>query len=984
MDILFNVVSGFVVKVGKFGSKFIFPKIVNTIHFSSEVENLRKEMEKLTKLRDDHIKEKVEVAKREGYKPKPDVLKWLQDVQKLENEWESMQENIATAKIFAYKCCPKWSLRSKISTLAQNRRDQLCALIEIGENFGSNLVVETYKIQKAEFIPGPSIEEGQSVATRNLNEILQLLEDDKVCTIGVWGIGGVGKTTLVMNVNNELLKIAASSSELSFDVVVWVTVPKPPTDIRKVQAQIANRLNLKVDSEESVESIASRIHQRLNEGMSFLLILDDVWEAINLDHIGVPQPEDHPRCKVIITSRFLDVCRQMRTDKKIKVYTLDEDESWHMFVKNAGDIANLEHIQPFAKEIAMECDGLPLAITVIGASMRGKTRIELWKDALESLRRSEPHNKDVNNKVYKVIKWSFDCLDSEDIQSCFLYCSLYPEAISTADLIHCWWAEGLLGHEYDTYEQAYNRGIIVIESLKDVCLLDAHEWDSVKMLELATHKLNSVKMHDVVRDVAIWIAKSFGDEHNSLIQAGMGLTDISNIKMSASVKRISFVSNKIERLPDCFLECPETTTLLLQDNVPLRRIPHDYFLAFPAIRVLNLSNTSIRALPFSIDSLSQLRALVLQNCCYLTELPAIGNLRNLQLLDCDNTRLHRLPPGMDELTDLRVLYLPATDLENIREGILLKLSNIEMLNMLDTKYLWGRSYPMLDELSYLHKLTCLIIKLDRSSVSNRDHTWMSRLKRFHIEVGEAPMPFSNSTRMIGVSECEIFSRGQLSGMLQFASLLYLTNCNGLSKLIGYNNNFYGLKSLHISGCHCYFKPMEEGNGQFDPLPNLESLRLYKIFNLKSVSDFGHLLGLRFSKLRQLDVYDCRRLTCLFKVDGPFPVVPKHLEEIDIICCAELEELFVPFGSSQTTLKVRKLVLKMLPELRTLGEPQSTWEHLEELGLMDCDRIRKLPISIQTSKNIKVIRGDSYCWNQLEWDDDSFKSNLEHCFLPRYY
>ncbi|XP_009774526.1 disease resistance protein At4g27190-like [Nicotiana sylvestris] len=983
MDIIFNVVSGFVVKVGKFGSKFIFPKIVNTIHFSSDIENLRKEMEKLTKLRDD-IKEKVEGAKSEGYKPKPDIFKWLQDVQKLENEWEFMQESIAEAKIFAYKCCPKWSLRSEIFTQALNRRDELCALVEIGENFGSNLVVEIYTIQKAEFIPGPSIE-GQSAATRNLNKILQLLEDNKVCTIGVWGVGGVGKTTLVMNVNNELLKIAASSSQLSFDVVIWVTVPKPPTDVRKVQAQIANRLKLQTDSEESVESIASRIHQRLKEGMKLLLILDDVWEPINLDHIGVPQPEDHPRCKVIITSRFLDVCRQMRTDEEIKVYALDEDESWHMFVKNVGDIANLEHIQPFAKEIAMECDGLPLAITVIGASMRGKERVELWNDALESLRKSEPRNKDVKDKVYKVIEWSFDSLDSEDIQSCFLYCSLYPEAISTADLIHCWWAEGLLGHEHGTYEEAYNRGIIAIESLKDACLLEAHEWDSVKMLELATHKLNSVKMHDVVRDVAIWIANSFRGEHDSLIQAGIGLTDISHIKMKASVKRISFVSNKIECLPDCFLECPETTTLLLQDNIPLRRISHDYFLAFLALRALNLSNTSIRELPISINSLYQLRALVLQNCCYLTELPPIGNLRNLQLLDCDNTRLHRLPPGMDKLTDLRVLYLPATDLENIREGILLKLSSIEMLNMLDTKYLWGRSYPTLDELSYLRKLTCLFIKLDSSSVSHRDHTWMSRLKRFHIEVGEAPMPFNISTRMIGVSECEIFIRGQLSGMLQFASLLYLKNCNGLSKLIGYNNNFDGLKSLHISGCHCYFKPMEEGNGQFDPLPNLESLRLYKIFNLMSVSDFGHLLGLRFTKLRQLDVYACTNLTCLFIGGGAFSV-PKHLEEIDIILCPKLVELFEQCDSlfNSEFARVRKLRLKELPQLETLGKPLSMWEHLEELSLINCNQIRKLPLFIQTSKNIKIIRGASEWWNQLEWDDNSFKSDLEHCFLPRYY
>ncbi|KAH0650039.1 hypothetical protein KY284_029951 [Solanum tuberosum] len=77
-------------------------------------------MEKLTKFRD-AMKEKVdgteregykpkpdvlkwlkvEGVEREGYKPKPDVLKWLKDVQKLENEWESIQESIAMTKKLA-------------------------------------------------------------------------------------------------------------------------------------------------------------------------------------------------------------------------------------------------------------------------------------------------------------------------------------------------------------------------------------------------------------------------------------------------------------------------------------------------------------------------------------------------------------------------------------------------------------------------------------------------------------------------------------------------------------------------------------------------------------------------------------------------------------------------------------------------------------------------------------------------------------------
>ncbi|PHT26654.1 hypothetical protein CQW23_33740 [Capsicum baccatum] len=322
----------------------------------------------------------------------------------------------------------------------------------------------------------------------------------QVFIIGVWEAGGVGKTTLVTNLNNELLKTGVLSRKLSFGVVIWVTMTKPPIDIRQVQAQIASRLNMKIDSEGSDRSIASKICERLEEETSFLLIMDDVGEAINLDDVGVPQ----------LSARSKD--------------------------------------------------------------------IELS---------SEERSKRVNKK-------------RGDIQSCFLYCSLYPAAIPIDDLIQCCWAEGILG-EHDSYEEAYNRGITLIESLKDACLLE-----DTKMKTGWREVVHYVKMHDVARDVSRWIASTFGDEHTSVFQAGIGLTEV-----SSSIKRISFISNKIECLTDCFTKCPKTTSLLLQGNEPLKKIPQKLFLAFPDLRVLNLSETGIEALPSSINSLCQLRALIL-------------------------------------------------------------------------------------------------------------------------------------------------------------------------------------------------------------------------------------------------------------------------------------------------------------------------------------------------------------------------------------
>ncbi|PHT39776.1 hypothetical protein CQW23_18630 [Capsicum baccatum] len=447
------------------------------------------------------------------------------------------------------------------------------------------------------------------------------------------------------------------------------------------------------------------------------------------------------------------------------------------------------------------------------------------------------------------------------------------------------------------------------ERLKDACLLESHGMDSAKM-------------HDVVRDVSRWIANSFGDEQNLVFQDGIGLTEISHIKVSTSVKRISFASSNISGLPDNFTECPEATTLLLQDNGHLWDISREFFLAFPSLRVLNLSQTGIRALPSSINSLCQLRALILKNCSNLEELPPIGNLCHLQLLDCDKTSLHYLPQGMDKLTNLRLLNLPVGQLkEIIGQGFFLSFSSIEMLNM---KGICVGS-TSLDEILSLHNLTSLFIKLDSSSIFNREPTWMTRLKRFHIIIGDYPTQgnINKSARTICVSECEIFSNGELSGMLQFASDLYLEYCKDLRKLIGCNS-FNGLKSLSIQS-----SLMEEGIRQFDPFPNLEYLSLKFVYNLRSVSDFSQHLGFRFSKLRQLEISDCRNLKYLFKV-GAFSI-PKHLDEITVEDCQRLVALIAQYASTQTTLvnseipRVRKLVLSKLSKLTMLREPQRTKE-----------------------------------------------------------
>ena len=179
-----------------------------------------------------------------------------------------------------------------------------------------------------------------------------------------------------------------------------------------------------------------------------------------MDSLGVPQPEDRKGYKVILTSRRMEVCRNMMTDVEIKMEVLNDDEAWQLFSQKAGDVALLEQIRPFAEAIAREGCRLPLAIITMGAAMRRKTKVGLWKNALTELQRSVPPIEDIEAKVFERLKWSYDSLEGNNIKSCFLYCSLFPEdfSIEISELVYYWKAEGLID-EGQNYEDSVNKGI---------------------------------------------------------------------------------------------------------------------------------------------------------------------------------------------------------------------------------------------------------------------------------------------------------------------------------------------------------------------------------------------------------------------------------------------------------------------------------------------------------------------------------------------
>ncbi|KAK9205297.1 hypothetical protein WN943_015564 [Citrus x changshan-huyou] len=112
--------------------------------------------------------------------------------------------------------------------------------------------------------------------------------------------------------------------------------------------------------------------------------------------------------------------------------------------------------------------------------------------------------------------------------------------IDIDQLVDCWICEGFL----DEYDQiaARNQGYSIVGTLLHACLLEEEEG-------------NRVKMHDVIRDMALWIASTFENKNEKfLVLAGVGLTAAPSVGVWKEVTRMSLIQNKIEKLlesPDC-------------------------------------------------------------------------------------------------------------------------------------------------------------------------------------------------------------------------------------------------------------------------------------------------------------------------------------------------------------------------------------------------------------------------------------------------
>lgn len=413
-----------------------------------------------------------------------------------------------------------------------------------------------------------------------------------------------------------------------------------------IQDQILRRLDLdKKWGQETEEERADEIYKILS-GKKFVLLLDDLWSKVDLNKVGVPPVTQQNGSKIVFTTRYKKVCKDMEADAVMEVVRLSTDESWELFQKQLDALTIRFHPDmALARRVSVLCYGLPLALKVIGQSMNRKMNVRDWNLAIHALPLSGHELYARPERILRLLKVSYDNLEDGNVKSCFLYCSLFPQdyEIETSELIEYWICQGFIV-DGDT-----KKGYEIIELLVRMHLLMQGEVKS------------KVRMHDVVREMALWVATNFGhDEAILCVKSGFWLHEIpENIHLRV-VERISLMSNEISELSCSFL-CPKLSTLLLQNN-KLVDVSGEFFRFMPALVVLNLSNNE-----------------------GLIGLPEeISNLGSLQYLNLSQTGIRSLPVGVKKLRRLINLNLNFTlKLQSI-VGITTSFPNLQVLKLFNS------------------------------------------------------------------------------------------------------------------------------------------------------------------------------------------------------------------------------------------------------------------------------------------------------------
>jgi len=450
----------------------------------------------------------------------------------------------------------------------------------------------------------------------------------------VWGMGGIGKTTLV----DHVYKIVKPE----FDASAWVTVSKS-YQVEDLLKKIAVEFGIPVDSSNMDTRRAVEVIRNHLEGKRFLLVLDDVWEQDVWINKIMPVFPTNCTSRFVLTSRISEVAFLATNNCSIKLEPLQEYHSYMLFCKvafcNNDEKGCPSELKDLGAKFLLKCGGLPIAIACIGRLLSCKPPTHSqWENVYQKLELQSTKN--VIHGVDTILKVSLEDLPYE-LKNCFLYCAIFPEDcdLKRRRLIRHWITAGFIKEKENRTLEEVAEGFLnelVNRSLLQVT--KENEFGRVK----------SFRMHDILRCIALDKV-----EKECFCKVYQGSRTFS----ADGARRLSIQSSSVVPLSQfgaTHLRAIHSFRRYINIDL-LTHIVH----SSKMLSTLDLQGTQIKLLPNEVFNLFNLRLLGLRSTSIIYLPEAVGRLQNLEVLDVCFTGLLSFPKSVTKLKKLRYLYTGA-------------------------------------------------------------------------------------------------------------------------------------------------------------------------------------------------------------------------------------------------------------------------------------------------------------------------------------
>ncbi|CAL4993824.1 unnamed protein product [Urochloa decumbens] len=541
--------------------------------------------------------------------------------------------------------------------------------------------------------------------------IASLLPDTpkNIAILPIYGIGGIGKTTLARMIYNDQ-KFKCYSK-------VWVDVSQR-FDMNKIH-----------------ESIISHLPRKKISGEKILIVLDDLWEDNQFKLLELKDKlyDSGSNTIILVTTRIELVVERICTNiQPYKILPLTNDMSWDIIKQRSGFEArdDKEQLKGIGWEIARKCGGVALAAQSLGFTLRSLNS-DQWMKVKDNYIWNEAVSNDVFSPgpVLSSLKLSYSYM-SPWLKRCFIYCGTFPKGhkITKDDLVQQWISLGFIKptkllssmHLCDKY---------IVQLLG---LSFFNHSVSLKTTEEYYEKVKIFTMHDLMHDFLCSIQElpdSIGQlEQLRFLKAERIRNLPESITKLSNLIYLNLHGSSMDELPKSIGELKSLMHLDLSFCDELLQLP-DSFRNLENLAYLNLSCCfNISGVTELLRSLSRLEHLNM-NCCFASDLEgAFGDLTKLQYLNLSCGPRGKYVSGLSQalvnLTQLRHLNLANVRDDEGSEILLDRICNLSNLEHLDLSS--NDLYSIPEDLRKLRKLHTLNLsfcrKLQRlpASVSELD------------------------------------------------------------------------------------------------------------------------------------------------------------------------------------------------------------------------------------------------------------------------